>query len=103
MEVAGIPVLVAVICLFYGIRTMVTGDTSMIRGKNAGALKDEKAYAKAAGKLLIFFAVANVVMGGLLMVNTLAAVAEIIACTLIMGVLWVRMNGKYGSLQEGKR
>ena len=103
LEVAGIPVLMAVICLFYGVRTMLTGDTSLIRGKNAGALKDEAGYAKAAGKLLIFFAVANLVMGGLLFMNTYAAVAEIFVCTLILGVLWVRMNRKYGSLQEGKR
>lgn len=82
---------------------MITGDTGMIRGRNAGALKDEKAYAKAAGILLIYFAVANLVMGGLLFVNTYAAVAEIIFCTLLLGVLWVRMNRKYGSLQEGKR
>jgi hypothetical protein len=35
-------------------------------------------------------------MAVLIFVNIYAAVAEIIICTMIMGVLWKRMNDKYG-------
>lgn len=96
LEQAGIPLLVFVVCVYYGIRLILFQDISMIRGKNKGPVRDEKAYCLGAGKLLLFFGGATLVMGLLVFVNTYAAVAEISVCTLVMGVLWKRMNDKYG-------
>ena len=48
------------------------------------------------GKLILFFGVGTLLMAVLIFVNIYAAVAEIIICTMIMGVLWKRMNDKYG-------
>ena len=93
---AGIPLLLFAICMFYGIRMLVTKDASAIRGKNKGPAKDEAAYAKAGGLLILFYGAATLVMAGLLFVNVYAAVAEIVICTVIMGVLWKRMNDRYG-------
>lgn len=94
---AGIPLLLFVICMFYGIRLLVVQNASDIRGKNKEPLKNEKEYAKGAGKLILFFGVATLIMAALLFVNVHAAVAEIIICTIIMGILWKQMNEKYGA------
>ena len=52
---AGIPLLLFVVCMFYGIRLLVVQDASGIKGKNKGPLKNEKEFAKTGGKLILFF------------------------------------------------
>ena len=80
LETAGIPLLLFVILIYYGMRLWFMKDS----------------YAKCAGKLMFFFAVATLVMMLLLFWNTYVAVAEIIICTVILGILWHNMNAKYG-------
>ena len=55
IEQAGIPLLLLVICVYYAIRLIVLHDSQAIRGKNKPPVKDEEAYCKAGGKLLLFF------------------------------------------------
>ena len=88
--------LLFVILIYYGMRLWFMKDISAIRGKNKPPVKDEENYAKCAGKLMFFFAVATLVMMLLLFWNTYVAVAEIIICTVILGILWHNMNAKYG-------
>lgn len=95
-EKAGIPLLLFAICMYYGIRMIIMEDATLVRGKNKEPLKNEKAYAKEGGKLMLFFGAATLVMAVLVFVNLYVAVAEIIVCTVILGVLWKRMNNKYG-------
>ena len=95
-EQAGIPLLLFALCMYYGIRMIIMEDASLIRGKNKEPLKDEKTYAKEAGKLMLFYGGATFVMAILVFVNLYVAVAEIIVCTVILGILWKRMNDKYG-------
>ena len=97
LELAGIPLLVFAVCVYYGIRLMITQNAGLIRGRDKAPLKDEKNYAKEAGKLILFFGIATLIMGILILFNTYAAVGEIAVCTLIMGVLWKRMNDQYGA------
>ncbi|MCH5256224.1 MAG: hypothetical protein J1D87_02980 [Lachnospiraceae bacterium] len=97
IEQAGIPLLLFVICMYYGIRLLVSQDASLIRSKDKEPLKDEKAYAKESGKLLLFFAGATLIMAVLIFVNLYVALGEIVICTIIMGILWKRMNNKYGA------
>ncbi len=94
---AGIPLLLFAICMVYGIYLLIVQRADGIRGKNKGPLKDEKRYAMAGGGLILFFGIGTLVMTILLFVNVYAAVAEIISCTLIMGVLWKKVNEKYGA------
>lgn len=96
MEVAGIPALLFAVCMYYGIRLIITKDATAIRGRNQKALKDEKTYAVMAGRLILFFGAATLIMGVLLFVDTIIAVAEIVVSTTVMGILWKRMNDKYG-------
>lgn len=97
LEQAGIPLMLFVICMYYGMRLMILKDVSAIRGKNKDPLKDEEGYAKEGGKLILFFAAATLVMAVLVFINLYVAVAEIIVCTIILGILWKRMNEKYGA------
>ena len=53
-------------------------------------------YCKAGGKLLLFFGAATFLMAILVFVNVYVAVAEIIICTVILGILSKRMEDKYG-------
>lgn len=71
-------------------------DISAIRGKDKPPVKDEVMYAKWAGALILFLAFAALAMAFLLFVNVYAALAEFIAATLLMGILWHRMEEKYG-------
>ena len=84
IEQAGIPLLLLVICVYYAIRLIVLHD------------KDEEAYCKAGGKLLLFFGAATFLMAILVFVNVYVAVAEIVICTVILGILWKRMEDQYG-------
>ncbi len=97
LEQSGIPLLLFVLCMYYGIRMIIMQDTSIVRGKNAEALRDEKAYAKHGGILVLALGGASFIMAILMLINTYAAVAEIIICTIIIGVLWKKMNDKYGA------
>lgn len=97
LEQAGIPLLLFVICMYYGIRLMILQDVNAIRGKNKEPVKDEKGYSKEGGKLILFFGGATLLMAILVCVNLYAAVAEIIICTVIFGILWKKMNDKYGA------
>lgn len=82
--------------MFYGIRLLIVQDAASIKGKNKGPLKNEKEYAKAGGRLILFFGAATLLMAVLIFVNIYAAVIQILICTIIMGILWKRMSDKYG-------
>lgn len=71
LEQAGIPLLLFVICMYYGLKLMILQDVSTIRGKNKEPVKDEKAYAKKGGALILFFGFATLVMTFLLFCGSL--------------------------------
>lgn len=98
LEQAGIPIIVFILCTYYGVRVLVFQDVEAIRGKDKGVVRDKEKYTSAAGKLLLFFAVAALGMAALILINVYAAVAEIVLCTIIFGILWKRINDKYGAL-----
>jgi hypothetical protein len=95
LELAGIPLLLFVILMYYGMRLWIMKDVGAIRGKNAAPLRDPEGYAVAAGQLMVFFAIATFVMILLLLWNVYVAVAEIIICTIILVVLWSRMHRRF--------
>ena len=96
-EQAGIPLLIAAVCVYYGMRLLILHDVSAIRGKDKPPVKDEKAYAIGSGKLILFLGAGTLVMALLSFVNVYAALAEIVVCALIMGILWKKMNDRYGA------
>ena len=97
LEQAGIPLIMFVICLICGVRMIIMQEAGSIRGKNAGPLKDEKEYAKHGGVLLLVLAVSSLVMAVLMFINVYAAVVEFVVCTIVVSILWKKMNDKYGA------
>ena len=90
LEQAGIPLLLFVICMYYGLKLMILQDVSTIRGKNKEPVKD-------GGALILFFGFATLAMTFLLFVDLYVSLAQIIICTIIFGVLWKKMDDKYGA------
>lgn len=97
LEQISIQLLICVLCLYYGIRMMITKDASMILGKERKKLKNEEEYSKAAGKLIVLFGIASLIMGGLCLVNVYVACIFIIVAVVLIGVLWKNVNKKYGA------
>lgn len=97
LEMAGIPLFIFVIAVFYAIRLLITKDSSIIRGKAVKKIKDEAGYCVAAAKLLIFFGVAALGMAALSFVDVNLAFAEIVICTVILGILFKKVGEKYGA------
>lgn len=96
-EQAGIPLLIFIVCVYYGLRLIILHDVGAIRGKDKPPVRDEVKYAVGAGKLILFLGAATLGMAVLIFVNVYAALAEFAVCLLIMGILWKRMEEKYGA------
>lgn len=97
LQLAGMPLLVFVVCVYYGIRLLLLHDIASIRNKNKPPVRDEKAYAKMSGILILFLAAVTLLMAALLFVSTYAAVGEVIVGTIIFGVMWKKVDVRYGS------
>lgn len=97
LEQAGIPLLLFVICMYYGIRLLILKDVSAIRSKDKPPVREEEGYAKAAGILILLFGAATFVMAVLVFVNVYAAFAEISVCTVLMAIAWKRLGERYGA------
>ena len=95
MELAGIPMLIGGVCLYFAYRVMYLQDTKAIRGKNKPEPKDKESYCRDAGRLLLFFAAGTFLMGVLETINQTAALGEIIIWTVITFVLWKKLDDKY--------
>ncbi len=94
---AGIPLLLFVICMYYGIRLMILQDINSIRGKDKAPVKDERGYSKHGGILILLYGAATLVMTALLFVNLYVALAQIVVCTVIFGIFWKKMDNEYGA------
>ncbi len=93
---AGIPLFVFVICLYFGLKLLITKDETIVRGKDKPPVKNKTEFAKRGGILILFYGAATLVMLGLLFVNLYAALAQIVVCTLIFVVLWKKLSDTYG-------
>lgn len=92
---AGIPIILFVICMYYGLRLVITMDISLIRSERLKPLKDEKEYARRSGILILFYAVGTLFMAVLVFVDVYAAVAEIVLWTIALGIGWKVMTDQF--------
>ena len=84
LSTALIPLLMTVVLAYY------------IYGKNKKKPKDKEGFAKAAGKLMVFLTIASLGMAVIMYWSVDFALIEIGVCFVIFGVLWKKMNEKYG-------
>ena len=59
--------------------------------------KDEERYAKEAGKLMLFLAAGSLIMTVLLYFQVIAAVVQIVVWIIVFGILWKKMDERYGA------
>jgi len=97
LQVAGIPLLTAVACIYFGIKVMVFKDTDCIRGSMAKELRDKESYAKYAGILLFALAFCSLLMAVLLFLNTVAAAVEIGVSLVAVMAAWAQIEKKFGT------
>ncbi len=93
---AMIPLLMTVILGYYSFRLLVLHDVAAIRGKEQKKLKNEEKYAREAGKLMLFLALGSLIMAILIHFNPVAAIAVIVLFLIVFGLLWRKMDQKYG-------
>ena len=91
----GIEMLVFAVCLFFGMRLIITRDVSIIKKENPEEIKHPREYTLYAGLILLFLGVAALIMGIISFFNPTAAFIEIIIAVIAMGVMWKFMHEKY--------
>ena len=96
LSTALIPLLMTVVLAYYSFRLLFLQDVDSIYGKNKKKPKDKEGFAKAAGKLMVFLTLASLAMAVILYWNVTAALVEIGVAFVIFGILWKKMNEKYG-------
>lgn len=97
-EQSGLPLIAGVICLYYGIRLILTRDCSLVRGKDKPPVKDEAAYSKQGGLLITCLGIAMLIMAVVLLFSAIAAVIEMVVLFILFAFLWKRLNDKYGAI-----
>lgn len=94
-DMAGMPLLVFAVCLYFGIKLRFLKDIDSVRGKGKPPLKNPEGYCVEGGNLLLGFGVSALAMAVLMYVSPIAAVAEISIGTVVLGICWKRMHDKY--------
>ncbi len=95
-----IPVGLGVVCLVYGLYMIITKDPSKLRKKDDNRLlRDDKKYAEVGGYLMLFMAFGCLVMVLIIefLHNEMLATIESFVWFIIFGILWKKMNDKYGA------
>ena len=92
---AMIPLMMTLVLGYYAARLLIFHDTESITGKNGAKFKDKEKYVTESGKLILFMAAGSFIM---------AIIMYFIAVWfLIFGILWKRMNDKYGDTKSHKK
>ena len=100
---AMIPLMMTLVLGYYAARLLIFHDTESITGKNGGKFKDKEKYMKEAGKLILFLATGSFIMAIVMYFSTHAAVIQIVVWFVVFGILWKRMNDKYGDTSSRKK
>ena len=91
----GIEILVFLVCMFFGIRLIITRDVKILKKENPESIKHPDEYTFYAGLIIIFLGVAAIVMGIVSFFNPTAALIVIVAAVVIMGFMWEFVHEKY--------
>ncbi len=91
----GIELLMFAVCLYFGIRLIITRDIKILYKDRPDSVKNPREYCLYAGLIVLFLGVAALVMGILTFVNTTAAFVEIIVAVILLGIMWKFMHEKY--------
>ena len=91
----GIEILVFGVCLFFGVRLIITRDVSIIKKDDPESIKHPKEYALYSGLIILFLGAAALVMGIVSFFSAMASFIVIIIAVILMGIMWKFMHEKY--------
>ena len=91
----GIEILAFIVCMFFGIRLIVTRDVKIIKKDNPDSIKHPREYTFYAGLIIIFLGVSAIAMGIVSFFDQIAALILIIAAVVIMGFMCKFVHEKY--------
>lgn len=91
----GIEILAFLVCMFFGIRLIVTRDVKIIKKDNPESIKHPREYTFFAGLIIIFLGVAAIAMGIVSFFDPIAALILIVVAVVIMGFMWKFVHEKY--------
>ena len=93
----GIEILAFIVCLFFGIRLIVTRDVKIIKKDDPESIKHPREYTLYAGIIIIFLGVSAIAMGIVSFFNQIAALVVIVVAVVIMGFMWKIAYEKYAN------
>lgn len=91
----GIEMLAFAVCMFFGIRLIMTRDVSIIKKEHPEEIKHPNEYCLYAGLIIIFLGVAALVMGIVSFFSAEASLVVILVAVIAMGFMWKFMHEKY--------
>ena len=91
----GIEILAFLVCVFFGIRLIVTRDVKIIKKENPESIKHPREYTFYAGLIIIFLGVSAIAMGIVSFFDQIAALILIVVAVVIMGFMWKFVHEKY--------
>ena len=91
----GIEILAFAVCMFFGIRLIITRDVKILKQENPESIKHPNEYTFFAGLIIIFLGISAIVMGIVSFFNQIAALIVIVAAVVIMGFMWKIVYEKY--------
>ncbi len=92
----GIEILAFAVCMFFGIRLIITRDVKILKKENPESIKHPNEYTFYAGLIIIFLGVSAIAMGIVSFFNEVAALVVIVVAVVAMGIMWKFMYEKYG-------
>ena len=91
----GIEILAFAVCMFFGIRLIITRDVKILKKENPESIKHPNEYTLYAGLIIIFLGISAIAMGIVSFFNQIAALIVIVAAVVIMGFMWKIVYEKY--------
>ncbi len=92
----GIELLVFAICMYFGIKLIITRDVTILKKDDPESIKHPREYTLYAGLIIIFLGVSALAMGIVSFFNPKIALAVIIIAVIGMGIMWKFLFEKYG-------
>ena len=91
----GIELLVFAVCLFFGIRLIITRDVTIIKKEHPEEISHPKEYTLYTGLIILFLGGSALAMGIISFFNPVAAMIEIIGSVILMSLMWKFIYDKY--------
>ena len=91
----GIELLVFAVCMFFGIRLIITRDPKILKKENPESIKHPKEYTLYGGLIILFLGLSAIAMGIVSFFNPTAGMVIIVAAVIIMSIMWKVIYDKF--------